>query len=118
MEKKHLLYLIATLLFFTSCNQHIYGPALYKTDINYQFKPMSSDSVKSANYVSGAVELGSGVNLQDEILIGQINYNRANTYKNFNLSYGGSALLAIIRITHSLPRIRGTLPARLLALLV
>jgi hypothetical protein len=92
--KKSIAFLwLPAVLFFSACNQHIYGPALYKSDINYQFKPMSSDSVKSANYISGALGIGGGANMQDEVIIGRASFTRANTFQNFNLSYGGSAFL-------------------------
>lgn len=81
------LYIIP--LLFCACNDHIYAPALYKSDIAYQYKPMSSDSVKNANYVSGAISIGRGVNQQDNVLIGHASFSRANTFQNFNVAYGG-----------------------------
>ncbi len=93
MNRTTLAILLPILLFSAACNQHIYAPALYKTDVHYQFKPMSSDSVKTANYGSAGIGIGSGVNLQDQIVMGEASYNRANTLQNFNFSYGASAYL-------------------------
>jgi hypothetical protein len=93
MKKARTIISLFAITFLSACNQHIYGPALYKSDIHYQFKPMSSDSIKTANYVSAGIGIGSGVNLQDEIVLGEAGYCRANTFEHFNLSYGGSAFL-------------------------
>jgi len=93
MNKLYYLAFLSLVLLCSACNQHIYAPALFKTDISYQFKPMSSDSVKTANYVSGSVMVSQGANQQDEILIGQGSFNRAVTLENFNLSYGGYGFL-------------------------
>jgi len=80
-------------LLFCACNDHIYAPALYKSDIAYQYKPMSSDSLKNANYVSGAISIGNGVSPEDKLVIGHASFSRANTFQNFNIAYGGYGFL-------------------------
>jgi hypothetical protein len=74
--------------FVSGCSDHVYGPALHKSDISYMPKPMSMDSVKSATYVSGGLVLDFGNNLSDQLTSGQLNISEAHTFKNFNLAYG------------------------------
>jgi hypothetical protein len=74
--------------FFSSCSDHIYGPALHHSDISYMPKPMSTDSIKSATYISGALVLDFSPNLNDQLTSGQLNISEAHTFKNFNLAYG------------------------------
>jgi hypothetical protein len=72
----------------SSCSEHVYGPALHKSDISYMPKPMSMDSAKSATYVSAGLALDFGNNLSDQLTSGQLNISEAHTFKNFNLAYG------------------------------
>jgi hypothetical protein len=81
------ILLIAT-LFTAGCSKHYYAPALFKSDVAYQFKPMSTDSVKSTNNISAAIVSSEGYSLSDNLTLGQLSYNRANTFKNLNVSYG------------------------------
>lgn len=75
--------------FFSSCSDHVYGPALHHSDIAYMPKPMSMDSTKSATYLSGGVVLDFSNNLSDQLTSGQLNISEAHTFQNFNLAYGG-----------------------------
>jgi hypothetical protein len=84
---------IALICSLTACTQHIYAPALYKADAAYQFKPMSSDSIKSANYVQGGIYFGSGVELQDNIFLTNLSFSHATTYQHFAVAYGGYGFL-------------------------
>jgi hypothetical protein len=89
MKINRYLPLLALLGVLSSCSDHVYGPALHKSDISYMPKPMSTDSVKSATYASGAVVLDFSNNLHDQLTSGQFNISHANTFKNFNLAFGG-----------------------------
>jgi hypothetical protein len=89
-------FCLAALLFvfsLSSCSDHIYGPALHHSDIAYLPKPMSSDTVKSATYLSGALVVDNSPNLGDVLTSGQFNLSRANTYNHFNLAYGAFGVL-------------------------
>ena len=79
--------LLITGLLATSCSKHYYAPALYKNDISYQFKPMSTDDSKSSNNISGSLILGKAYS-SDNLTLGQVAYSRANTFQNLNTSYG------------------------------
>ena len=87
MNLKQFLSLCCTALLFASCS-HIYEPALYHQDIVYQPKPTSFDSVKAANYISGAFNANSNSNYNDFLVSGQLNLSRGYVFNNFNLSYG------------------------------
>ncbi len=89
MNYTHSLALLIAGLFFASCSSHYYSPALYKNDIAYQFKPMSSDEEKSANYISGDLNLTNGHNLNDNVQYGMLRFTHAETYDNFNMAIGG-----------------------------
>ncbi|MBW4891657.1 hypothetical protein KXQ82_18165 [Mucilaginibacter sp. HMF5004] len=93
MKKILWLNVLIVLVLFTACNNHLYEPALYKTDINYQFKPMAADSIKSANSISAKLKVSGGTNANDAITIGEVAYSRANTFKHFNIAYGGYGFL-------------------------
>ncbi len=76
-------------LLLCACSQRIYVPPLLNNDISYQFKPMSSDSAKKSSYISGTLILGyAAAGIDDRLTIGQLNYSRALTFKNFNIAYG------------------------------
>lgn len=87
MARSYPFTLLVILLCF-GCSKHYYSPALYKNDIAYQFKPMSSDSLKSANYLTATIYTGIG-DTKDNMTYGRLSFNRSNTYKNFNIAYGG-----------------------------
>lgn len=75
-------------LVVSSCSDHVYGPALRLADIAYMPKPISTDSVKSANYISGGIGIAQGSHYNDLLTSGQLNLNRASTFKHFNVAYG------------------------------
>lgn len=58
------------------------------SDITYQPKPMSSDSTKSKNYISAAYTDITAREGGGKLYIGNINFNRAHSFRNINLSYG------------------------------
>lgn len=93
MKIKLYLPAIAFLALLNSCTNKIYAPALHNSDIAYMPKPMSSDSVKTATYISGAFVSGGSPNLADDLTSGQLNISQAHTFNHFNLAYGafGSA---------------------------
>jgi hypothetical protein len=64
------------------------GPSFYNSDITYQPKPLSADSVHHANYVSASIVNGQGANENDVLTAGEINLGRAYTTKHFNFSGG------------------------------
>lgn len=96
--KKFKIYLSLGLIMiiYSSCvvkgpQINVYGPAMYARDIAYQPKPLSSDSVHHATYVSGAYFQGNppnSKNSSDAISGGQLNIGQGLTFENFNLSYG------------------------------
>ncbi len=97
LSKKN-IYLLTLALLFTGCSIHAYVPAQINKDISYQPKPMLCDSAKTANYISGAVFNGGGADVSgDYLVIGQISYSRANTFKNFDLAYGGYVFAGSIK---------------------
>jgi len=65
------------------------GPVLYDQDITYQPKPLWSDTVHHAVYLSGSVISGSGLNVNDEMSAGQFNLSLAYTLKNISFAAGG-----------------------------
>src|SRR5476651_2794738 len=93
MEKSTAAIFFIIALLFSACTDRVYAPALYKTDIAYQYKPMSSDAVKNANYISGSLNVGNAVNQSDATFIGRAGLGRANTFNNFNLAYGAYGFL-------------------------
>lgn len=89
---KHIYPALILSLFFGSCStsSYYYDPALFKSGIAYQPKPISFDSVKNSNFIS--VGLGSVSKTEYESTIFQFDYNRGHTFKNINLSYGAFGL--------------------------
>jgi hypothetical protein len=86
-------------VFLSSCSPGIvnkyYDPALLLADISYQPKPMASDSLKSAIYISGGInqrEMQSESNSYDMINMLQFDVNRAHTFNYINASYGFFAM--------------------------
>jgi hypothetical protein len=83
---------------YSSCIVHApqaqvfnYGHPAFSNDIAYQPKPMSSDSVHHATYISGSYVQGSapnGKNGNDQLYSGQLNIGQAYTFNDFNLAYG------------------------------
>lgn len=92
MKKIYYLPFFATITVLAACNEHYYSPALYKNDMVYQFKPMSSDTAKDATYISGGINLGGGSTQSDNVLMGELHLDRANTFENLNLTYGAYAV--------------------------
>ena len=86
MHKQNLLVLLIVLL-FTSCS-HVYTPALYHSDIVYQPKPASFDSVKSVTYVSAGLGANTSIDGEDFLTRGEIDISRGHVFNGFNLSYG------------------------------
>ena len=86
---KHLnLFALCCLSLLLSACSHIYSPAFYHQDIAYQPKPASFDSVKSATYISGGINLSTNSNLNDDQTAGEIDISEGHSFKNFNLAYG------------------------------
>jgi hypothetical protein len=70
---------------------NLYGPALYRSDLAYLPKPLSSDSSHHANYVSAAIYSGSGAgpsNDDDVLTRGELNIGQGFTFSHFNVGYG------------------------------
>src|SRR5665213_440170 len=80
------------ILMLTSCS-HVYTPALYRRDIIYQPKPSSFDSVKTATYISAALNLAPFVNHNDQQESAQINVSRGYAFNHVNLAYGAFGVL-------------------------
>lgn len=57
----------------------------------YMPKPMSIDSVRTANYVTAGVSKDNGIaeNLNDDLTSGFLTYNHSQTFNNFSYSVGG-----------------------------
>lgn len=89
MSYKPYLVILAVLI-LSACNQHYYAPVLYKNNISYQAKPMSTDSAKTSNYIFGGLGYATGINpdLKDNIYMGQLSFDRAHTFDNINIAYG------------------------------
>jgi len=96
MLKTRLYFLLLpVLIFYSSCTVtgpqiNLYGPAMYSSDISYQPKPMSSDSVHHANYASlsyFSLDAPNNNNNFDIVTVGQFNIGQGYTFDNFNLSY-------------------------------
>jgi hypothetical protein len=66
----------------------INGPAFYNSDITYQPKPLSADTVHHATYVSASIVNGQGANANDALTAGELNLGMAYTIKHFNFAYG------------------------------
>jgi hypothetical protein len=88
--------LIALICILYSCGvmgpvDYRYGSPLSKRKQMYMPKPMSSDTVKTANYVSAGVSKDNGIdqNFSDDLISGLLIYNRSQTFTNFSYSVGG-----------------------------
>lgn len=81
-------YFILAAVILSACSKHYYAPVLYKNDISYQAKPLSTDSSKTGNYISGGLGLANGIELNDNIYMGQLSFDRAHTFDNLNIAYG------------------------------
>lgn len=68
-----------------------YRSALSKRSQVYLPKPMSTDSQKTANYISAGVsqDPGTDENIIDELTSGYLIYNHSQTFTNFSYSLGG-----------------------------
>jgi hypothetical protein len=93
MKPKFILPILFAALAVSSCGEHVYAPALHHSDIAYLPKPVSADTNKSANYVSAGVTFDTNVNPLDDVISGQFNLSRANTFNNFNIAYGAFGVL-------------------------
>jgi len=85
---KHYYQAFLSLAFLLSSCSRFYAPVLYNNNASYQPKPLSTDSVKSANYVSGGLEWVPGIDFYDNIYMGQVSFDRANTFKFITVAYG------------------------------
>jgi len=88
MKNTLLLLACCTVIFFSSCSNKTYAPALYHQDIAYQPKPASFDTAKSATYVSGGLNFYTDPTWTDMLISGQFNVSRGYVFNNFNLAYG------------------------------
>lgn len=88
MKLKLYLFAGSLLLILSSCDNHIYTPALYHQDIAYQPKPASFDTAKAASYLSGGMNYYADQTWTDLLVSAQVNYSRGYVYNNFNLAYG------------------------------
>ena len=88
MKKIYYLPFLAVITLLAACNDHYYSPAMYKNDMVYQFKPMSSDSQKNATYISGGINIGAGSTQNDNVLMGELHLDQAHTFDNLNIAYG------------------------------
>lgn len=95
MKKIYYLLAITTTILLSACSKHSFAPALYKNDMAYQFKPMSTDEQKDATYISAALNLsgGANANYNDQVVMGQLSFDRANTFENLNVTYGAYGFL-------------------------
>lgn len=66
----------------------MYAPALFHQDIAYQPKPMSSDTAKTANYLSCGLNYYTDPTWQDMLVSAQFNLSRGHTFNNVNIAYG------------------------------
>src|ERR1700761_5690814 len=92
MKSKHLLIFSIAAILFSSCSKD-YAPALYHQDIAYQPKPASFDSVKSATYASGGINMYTNPNVSDMLVSGQFNLSRGYVFNGFNVAYGAFGVL-------------------------
>jgi hypothetical protein len=99
MKRVLFIFLTTNSLLLAACSINAYIPAQLNKDISYQPKPMSSDSVKTANYLSGSVFNGAGADVtgNDQLIIGQLDYSRAHKFKNFDVAYGGYGFMGSIK---------------------
>jgi len=85
MKVRHLS--LICILLFSSCANRVYTPALFGNNIAYQPKPMTYDTKKTANYISGTFGAHAAVNT-DNVSFGELNFSRAHAFKNGNLAIG------------------------------
>jgi len=92
---KTYLPLVLIVIIYSSCGvsrppANLYGPAMYASDIAYQPKPLSTDSVHHATYVSASYWSANAPNDNnngDELTGVQFNISQGHTFKMFNVSY-------------------------------
>jgi len=87
MNKQYYLAFLSLAFLLPACSR-FYAPVLYNNNASYQPKPMSTDEVKSANYVSEGLEWAPGLDFYDNIYMGQLSIDRANTFKFITVAYG------------------------------
>jgi hypothetical protein len=93
MKPKFTLCLLGIAALASSCSNHVYAPALHHSDIAYLPKPVSADTNKSANYISAGLTFDTNINPLDNVISGQLNLSRANTFNHFNIAYGAFGVL-------------------------
>jgi hypothetical protein len=90
--KNYLFIASIVLMLLTSCT-HYYYPAQMNNNIAYRPKPLSTDTAKTSNYVSGGFVTGFSSNAEfDSYTYGIIDLGRAHTLKWMNIYYGAYAL--------------------------
>ncbi len=92
MTKLYLFTIFCWVILFSSCS-HIYEPALYHQDIAYMPKPTSFDSIRTSNYLSGALVAHSNSNFNDFLISSQFNISRGYVFDHFNIAYGAFGVL-------------------------
>lgn len=93
------LFLFIILLALCSCTRTYYLSPSYGTSMPYHTLPGQNDSVKSSLYLNGSLSLGAtNFNLRDNVTSFQVNLYNANTFKNFNIWYGGGLTLGNYRV--------------------
>ena len=68
-------------------------------EMAYMAKPLSTDTTKSATYISGAVGLGSMYDGDDRNTSGEISLHRSHAFKYGNLAYGAHGFLGTYKVT-------------------
>lgn len=80
--------LLGVAITISSCNEHVYAPAMHHADIAYLPKPVVSDTAKSSTYISGGLVQDFSPNYSDDLVSGQLNLSRGHAFHHFNLAYG------------------------------
>jgi len=91
IQKRYVLVILAVLL-LSSCADlsptYYYHPALLNNDVAYLPKPLSTDSSKTAKYISVGVVSGIEPDVFDHYTYGTLNLSMAHTFKHLNIAYG------------------------------
>lgn len=93
MNLKLVFCLLGMAALASSCSDHVYAPALHRSDIAYLPKPVSADTSKSATYITAGITYDTNINPADNLTSGQFNLSHANTFDHFNLAYGAFGVL-------------------------
>lgn len=97
LKTKFALIICAILIIFTSCLgikstlPTFYTPASTGDPMPYIPKPLSTDSIKVKNYISGAFTFTTLPYNSGGFNIGSLSYYRAQAFTNLVIGYGGSA---------------------------